>query len=440
MGVAAMTLLTSQLRAIDLGDTPAPAPAPLDESAAGAVAGGAVIAFGAALFPQQRQDVVHSLLFGQLAASARADRYSRWSEWYDEFGKVIERIGYVRGIESKARQWEAAGPFPYTAPVLELFTDYAGDFARMRVQDALSALSADPGAQAIFESACRSGELGNLQVVIADAEDDTVRLRLAQCFFQTPEHVTGLVAEPLPRGTRFWSRYADLTLDDRAYAAARATIEQRLGERRTTMVTPLAPAGIPDVQDPGDAGGELDYDPADPFGDLSTEFGEPTGADRVEGGAGMVVDTMLIDEPGASIRLTETSTVDPDRLTIVLQTPNNITWWKSITLYAVRVPPGQDPQQFVKNVQFLSKRTEPRGLREYAAALADPNAQLLGRIETKDLTHQATFRVEPWMLDGNEVHLEFHKAGFLGIAAYIPIEFWVRGGKGKQYTFTWQRD
>jgi hypothetical protein len=44
------------------------------------------------------------------------------------------------------------------------------------------------------------------------------------------------------------------------------------------------------------------------------------------------------------------------------------------------------------------------------------------------------------MLDGNEVHLEFHKAGFLGIAAYIPIEFWVRGGKGKQYTFTWQRD
>lgn len=439
MGVAAMTL-SSQLRAIDLGETPAPAGAPLDETAAGAVAGGAVIAFGAALSGQHRLDVVHSLLFGQLAASARADRHSQWTEWYDEFGRVVERIGYVRGIESKARQWEAAGPFPYTAPVLELFTEYAGDFARMRVQDVLSALGADPAAQATFETACRSGGLGNLQVVIADAEDDTVRLRLAQCVFQAPEHVTRLVADPLPRGTRFWTRYADLMLDERAYAAGRATIEQRLGERRTTMVTAFAPAGIPEVPGPDDAEAELDYDPADPFGDLALELAELTDTDRLEGWGDSVVDTMLVDQPGASIRLTETLTVDRDRLTIVLQTPNNITWWKSITLYAVRVPPGQDPQQFVKNVQFLTRHTEPRSLREYAAALTDPNAQLLGRIETKDLTHQATFRVEPWMLDGNELHLEFHKAGFLGVAAYIPIEFWVRGGKGKQYTFTWQRD
>ncbi len=442
MGVPAMTV-SAELRAIDLGEVPAPAGTPLDKTAAGAVAGGAVVAFGAEVSAQHRQDVVQSLLFAQLAASARADRHTRWADWYEELGKVVERIGWVRGSGSQATQWVASGPFPFTAPVRACFAEQAGEMARMRVTDVLTALSADRAAQVAFAQMASSGALGNFQVALADEDEDTVRLRLVQCVFQAPEHLMSLVTAPLPAGTRFWTRFADLVLDERAYAAGRSTIARRLGDRGATMVAPLAPPAIPDVADAGDPDGMesgLGYDPADPFGDLATGAGPEQGRTGVSAWVPPVVENLLIDEPGATIRVTEMLTVDPDRLFISLETPNHITWWKSITLYTVRVPAGQDPEQFIRGVQFLLRRTEPRGLSENTAALTDPNAVRIGRIETKDLTHRATYQVEPWMLDGNELHLEFHKGGFMGIAAYIPVEFHLRGGKGKHYTFTWSRD
>jgi hypothetical protein len=443
------TALRDQLRAIDLGIESGMNDSRLEEGPAGAVVAGSVVAFGPGVSPQHQQDVLQSLLFAQLAANVQAERHKQWADWYREYQTVLERIGWVVGNSSTASQWAAPGGFVFSTPVLETFDERAGDDAKLQVSNALTTFRNDVGgpAQFTFECPSHSGGLGNFQVALATEDDGNVRLRIGRFMFQAPTHVVRLAVEQLPANTKFYSGFVDMVLNEQVFSSGRSTIASRLGDRYQAQVSLFRNAAVPDPASVpmSDTEEDLGYDPGDPFGDLAGAY---QGSDRSAlrfPAPPPIIESVLVDEPGAFIRIIEERTVEPNYLYIVLETPSYITWWKSITLYTVRVPPGQDPAQFATNVQFLIQRVQPQGLVEgegwsQGTALANPNAQQIGRIETKDYTHQATFRVEPWMLEGNEIHLEFHKAGFLGIAAHIPVEFYLRGGRGKRYTFRWERD
>lgn len=435
------------------------------DSDIGAVVAGCIVVFDVSVSQLHRTDVTSSILFVQLAASAKAQRYRQWKEWYKQYHAVLQGIGWVLGGAVAPTRWDSGGPFVLDSPVTALFGERAGIDAKLLVSEAVTTFRKDLGSrgQDLFESASHSGSLGNFQVALVaeDAEGD-VRLRIGEFMFQSVEPLESLALEEFSASTRMYTSFCDLTLNEQAFAGGRKTIADRLGDRLEAQVALLREVLLPDPDEPIWPPEET-YDASDPFQDGLWDNHDPgseTGSSQLFYEAPPVIESLLLDEPGNRIVLSEERTADRQHLYIVLEVPNRISWWKTITMWTVRIPPGQDPRQFVTNVHFLVRRVQADGLTDssvvrdgqstfgaqrghtYArkAAFGDPNGQYLGKIETKDSYREATFRLDAGTLDGQEVHLEFHKGGFLGTAAKAPIEFCLRGGLGSLYRFRWERD
>jgi len=70
---------------------------PVPDSPKGAIAGCFIVSFGDTMTDLNRQDVVHSTLFAQLAANAKFDRLSGTgrADWYNEYFRVLQVVGWI---------------------------------------------------------------------------------------------------------------------------------------------------------------------------------------------------------------------------------------------------------------------------------------------------------------------------------------------------------
>lgn len=237
------SITAAEIRASDLG-TP-PATTPEFENAVGAAVSGNLAAFGASVSDQHRQDVVQSLLFAQLVAGGKADRYKDPVNWYSAYQTALQQLAWIIQASSTTGRYLSPTPsFTVGSVVSDLLRPRVSSTELALVTNALNAYRGDASglAQLVFECPSHAGGLGNFQfaLVTEDEEDNgTVVLRIVQVSFNAPQHVTRLMTEAFTSTAQFQTGFVAMTLNENTFDSLRSSLTKRLEPWFASMVVPL---------------------------------------------------------------------------------------------------------------------------------------------------------------------------------------------------------
>jgi hypothetical protein len=237
------SITAADIRAFDLGVPPTTTPE--FGNAAGAAVGGNLVAFGAGVSDQHRQDVMRSLLFAQLVAGGKADRHKNPVDWYSAYETALVQLAWIVQASSTTSRYLSPTPkFTVGSVVSDLLRPRVSSTELALVTNALNAYRGDAGglAQLVFECPSHAGGLGNCQfaLVTEDEEDNgTVVLRIVRVSFNAPQHVTRLMTEEFTSTAQFQAGFVAMTLNERVFGGVRSSLTRRLEPWFASMVAPL---------------------------------------------------------------------------------------------------------------------------------------------------------------------------------------------------------
>lgn len=236
------SITAADIRASDLGAPPATTPEL--ENAVGAAVGGNLVAFGTSVSAQHRQDVVQSLLFAQLVAGGKADRYKDPVNWYSAYQTALQQLAWIVQASSTTSRYLSPTPkFTVSSVVSDLLRPRVSSTELALVANALNAYRGDAGglAQLVFECPSHAGGLGNFQfaLITEDEDNGTVVLRIVQVSFNAPQHVTRLMTEEFTSTAQFQAGFVAMTLDEKTFGSLRSSLTKRLEPWFASMVAPL---------------------------------------------------------------------------------------------------------------------------------------------------------------------------------------------------------
>lgn len=256
------------------------------------VVGGAVAVFVAGLSEQDREDVLASTLFAQLAANAAHDREREPVAWYENYSSGLERLGWVRSTARPGRgpssrvvrpRREARGravtagdlrvklPTPGQAspsdgrpgsrrpPFLQVGGSKTRFTAEEKVIESLRPSIGGPSLQltrgalqrlsqlaprdrraVIFESNSHASSSGTFSVSVSTADAGLVRMVLVLVHFTTREPVSRVLAFRFSHlGTKMLLLRDEFQLDTVQYGAHRADVLNRLSDQASALIDDL---------------------------------------------------------------------------------------------------------------------------------------------------------------------------------------------------------
>jgi hypothetical protein len=224
------------LRELDIG--PELQPGQLDFTGApmGVVVAGSIAALDSSVSEQHGHDVLQSLLLAQLAANAKANRYSDTLNWYRAYQSTLESVGWIVSASTGFTRFiPQVSRYTISTVITDLFRPKATPEELSLVNSTLAAFIRDPTApgQFIWECPSHSGGIGNFQFALAAEEEDDniVTLQLGRFTFEVPVHVTRLAFEEFGTDAKFSTSYVAMTLNEQVFSSIRNAITAKLASR-----------------------------------------------------------------------------------------------------------------------------------------------------------------------------------------------------------------
>lgn len=211
-----------------------------------AVTPGALISFVAGIPPGQKNDILNSILFAQLAASAQYDREDEPVEWYGFYRFVLENVGWViPNYEFKGFSGESTS-FTAQEAILDLIAALAGQSGLDLVKSTLSSfsdLSDEDKRVLLFSGTSANKPNGSFQVSPANISDGVVQLTFGTFYYKTDVNVTRVLFFRFENSrTEFFVGGTKAELNEEIYKTVRQDILDKLGDnaRRLVLDLPLA--------------------------------------------------------------------------------------------------------------------------------------------------------------------------------------------------------
>jgi hypothetical protein len=247
------------------------------QAASANVDAASLVTFVDGLSGQQKEDVLNSTLYAQLAANRKHDRERDTGGWYNLYRTVLEQLGWVSrksGADSRVSLSRGLQPGLDTPlipdprpprPVLTLpFTRvvakeprFTPDTAALRLLKPISSEREVSVTKAtldvfrelpdrdrrvvIFESSSHSAASGNFQIVVVNVSPDgTVVMTIAAFFFRTDQPVTRVLSFTFGQRTTemFQARHV-MALDEAVYSRVRRRVIDQLGDQASALIDDL---------------------------------------------------------------------------------------------------------------------------------------------------------------------------------------------------------
>lgn len=211
-------------------------PTPIWIREGGLVDAGSLVCFTSQVDRQQKEDVLHSTLFAQLAANKKYNRFTDSSSWYTFYNKVMAEIGWVT---QRSNPFEEHVPdqeeFKISNAVIDIFSEVLKDdeHSVKALKDAIESLAKSKEALTLFHSNSISTKHGNFQMLTCTTDKDKqVSVAFVGCYFQFTEIASDyFFAETKTRDIQLLTSTQVLILNKDVYDQVRVEIDKKLGDK-----------------------------------------------------------------------------------------------------------------------------------------------------------------------------------------------------------------
>lgn len=198
---------------------------------------GALIALDRALSAQDKADISNSLLFAQLAANAKQNRFTAPMQWIQEYTTVLGALGWVAQLTRTSSPVRVDPPVDWAGVVSRAFPPNAGGALAAKAFAAADRLAAGSAGLAIWTKNAATALTGNFQVQSFSAAGGDVAGGSVQVAFSLNTDASGFLT---------WNSYYEITtssatmvLNEEVYAQVRQIVIDKLGDRPKTYITPV---------------------------------------------------------------------------------------------------------------------------------------------------------------------------------------------------------
>ena len=199
------------------------------------------------LTPSNQADVLNSLLFAQLEASAKTDRQN-YADWYAAYSDVLKNVGWVFN-GGEVTKFDASGSdFSIDKVALDIISAALTGPEIVVITAAITSLrtlaAANDHRITLFDRSSHTATSANFQIGSSSDVGGVVTLKSASFSLTTTEVFTNVMFFHFHHGSTTLSHSLDtLTLDTEVYANVRTSIAEKLGERAKNYIAdiPLAP-------------------------------------------------------------------------------------------------------------------------------------------------------------------------------------------------------
>jgi hypothetical protein len=202
-----------------------------------------IVSFVSGISPQNRQDVLNSVLLAQLAANKQFPNENQSLEWYTAFVEILNRTGWVIDQAEFSRFESSDHVFEIENVIIDiLVTAFGGTFINVitKTLSAIKSLSDGDGRIKVFEKNTHSLSKGAFQIGVAIEEQGVVSLQIGTflltstgeikriLFFKTTKDKTSL---------DYCSRNG--TFNESLYSQIRSAVEAKLGKKVTEYIAEI---------------------------------------------------------------------------------------------------------------------------------------------------------------------------------------------------------
>lgn len=205
-----------------------------------------LMAFGAGMSLQSRQDVKNSYQFASLVASKLYDQEGQGEAWFKQFLKVMQDCGWVTARRSYEREHTSSQTLTVAAITSKalgavgtaFFGGAVGAALSKLVGNALEKLQESAEAQKLFDRNVKNTGTVNIGLASCiETSEGEVVLAMGCVHSDTTAHnLDVFVLEWSNSAEQFYTGTAALSFNKSVYERVRATVEDKLGERSIVNV------------------------------------------------------------------------------------------------------------------------------------------------------------------------------------------------------------
>ncbi|AUD03662.1 hypothetical protein [Spirosoma pollinicola] len=202
-----------------------------------------LVSFVSDINGQRRSDVLNSVLLAQLAANKKFPDENQLVDWYKEFVRVLNNLGWA--IEAaEFASFESSGTvFEAENAIISILTAaFGGSFMVVitKTLEALKGLSDSNGKISAFEKNTHSQSKGAFQIGLAREENGTVILQMGTFLLTSSNEIRKILFFKSTKDKtklNYCSRTG--TLNEDVYARIRTQIQDKLGGRISDFIAEI---------------------------------------------------------------------------------------------------------------------------------------------------------------------------------------------------------
>ncbi|XP_022778787.1 uncharacterized protein LOC111320379 [Stylophora pistillata] len=209
------------------------------DSSQGKVVAGSLASFTHNLSGQQLEDVQNSTLFAQLAATKKYPKKEQATDWYEFYGYVLGKLGWILQGFSFDEYKSSADSFKLSEVTLELLSAMIGEDKQLVsvVKDTLDSLKKSPEGLTLFNKNSTSSNNGRFQILPCTVTNGQVSLAFIGAYFKANKVSSdyfffsyNFQEIQLHKSTQVF------TLNEDVYMQVRQGVINRLGKRAKDFV------------------------------------------------------------------------------------------------------------------------------------------------------------------------------------------------------------
>lgn len=194
---------------------------------------GSTVSFAANVSGQNRQDALNSTLLAQLVANKAFNRQKQPEKWYDEYAKVLGKIGWVLQDFRFVKYKSSGDSLEVDKAVINILSAaLSGNKAGIikETLDALKALPQKDGRLVLFNRMASDKDTGNFQIGLGTETNGALALTIGAFHFKSSQSSTQfLFANYSASRIELFHGAQTITLNEQIYGRARAAIAEKLG-------------------------------------------------------------------------------------------------------------------------------------------------------------------------------------------------------------------
>jgi hypothetical protein len=195
------------------------------------------------LEPQQRMDVLNSVLLAQLAARHEFDPEKQTEQFYRKYNEVLANIGWVTQSLKFQRYQSRGTKFTVDAEVINVLLAVCSGPEGALIKATLKAVKkagANNSAVTLFEHSSRGGDNGNFRIGLAANRNGVVVLKQAAIYYANAQNVTSVLFFSFSSAsTQFYYGTTTIELNTDVYSQVRSLVIQKLGNHAAHYIQQL---------------------------------------------------------------------------------------------------------------------------------------------------------------------------------------------------------